>query len=274
MSEGRKDDAGKVRIELFPGDALFAISQVLTFGAKKYSVIVENEWHALLIAPTVESVRVSTPEGAAAVVTKSYSGRPILDLLSGNDKTDEIGKPVTQSGLLSWHDVGKSIQQLVSAMRKQNGARACDPLGSAKSDTPSSAPPGAPSAGLKSTCTLTIATSQGDFAVSFAPGAITGSDFWTTTWKGLNERFGISKPKDQTGDRNWEKGMKWGRVFGALQRHLWAWWQGKGPTTKSFLFGELDSETGMSHLWHAGACVVFLISYEERKVGEDDRPGA
>lgn len=75
-------------------------------------------------------------------------------------------------------------------------------------------------------------------------------------------------------DRNWEKGMKWGRVFGALQRHLWAWWQGKGPTTKSFLFGELDAETGMSHLWHAGCCVVFLIAYEERKVGEDDRPTA
>jgi hypothetical protein len=72
-------------------------------------------------------------------------------------------------------------------------------------------------------------------------------------------------------DRNWEKGMKWGRVFGALQRHLWAWWQGKSPTTTSFLFGELDSETGMSHLWHAGCCVAFLIAYEERKVGEDDR---
>lgn len=72
-------------------------------------------------------------------------------------------------------------------------------------------------------------------------------------------------------DRNWEKGMKWGRVFGALMRHLWAWWGGKGPTTKSFLFGELDDETGRSHLWHAGCCIAFLITYEERGIGEDDR---
>lgn len=74
-------------------------------------------------------------------------------------------------------------------------------------------------------------------------------------------------------DRNWELGMSWGRVFGAAMRHAWAWWGGKGPTTKSFLFGELDSETGFSHLWHLGCCVMFLIAYEERGVGKDDRLG-
>lgn len=72
-------------------------------------------------------------------------------------------------------------------------------------------------------------------------------------------------------DRNWEKGMSWGRVFGAAMRHAWAWWGGKGPTTKSFLFGDLDEETKFSHLWHLGCCVVFLIAYEERGAGVDDR---
>lgn len=71
--------------------------------------------------------------------------------------------------------------------------------------------------------------------------------------------------------RNWEKGMAWGRVFGALMRHLWAWWGGAGPTTKSFVFGELDAETSFSHLWHAGCCLFFLIAYEERGAGIDDR---
>jgi hypothetical protein len=71
--------------------------------------------------------------------------------------------------------------------------------------------------------------------------------------------------------RNWERGMLWGRPFGAMMRHMWAWWGGKGPTTKSFLFGELDAETGFSHLWHAATCVAFLIAYEERGHGEDDR---
>jgi len=72
-------------------------------------------------------------------------------------------------------------------------------------------------------------------------------------------------------DRNWEKGMSWGRIFGAAMRHAWAWWGGKGPTTKSFLFGDTDAETGHSHLWHLLCCVAFLIAYEERGIGEDDR---
>lgn len=63
-------------------------------------------------------------------------------------------------------------------------------------------------------------------------------------------------------DRNWERGMAWGRVYAALQRHLNAWWGGEPK----------DIESGYSHLWHAGSCLVFLISYELRGVGKDDRP--
>lgn len=72
-------------------------------------------------------------------------------------------------------------------------------------------------------------------------------------------------------DRNWEKGMKWSRVFGAAMRHAWCWWGGKGPTPTNFAFGDLDAETSYSHLWHLATCVAFLIAYEERKAGEDDR---
>lgn len=64
------------------------------------------------------------------------------------------------------------------------------------------------------------------------------------------------------GERNWEKGMSWSRIYGALQRHLTAWEAGE----------ECDEETGKSHLWHAGCCVLFLISYEARDIGKDDRP--
>ena len=63
-------------------------------------------------------------------------------------------------------------------------------------------------------------------------------------------------------DRNWEAGMLWSRVFGALMRHLWAWWGGQYK----------DPETGRSHLWHAACGIAFLIAYEERNVGTDDRP--
>lgn len=70
--------------------------------------------------------------------------------------------------------------------------------------------------------------------------------------------FGASK----YGERNWEKGMNWGRPFAALMRHMWAWWRGEAA----------DAETGMSHLWHAACCIAFLMAYEARGAGVDDRP--
>lgn len=62
--------------------------------------------------------------------------------------------------------------------------------------------------------------------------------------------------------RNWEQGMDWSRPFGAMQRHLWAWWGGE----------KNDPDTGRSHLWHAACNCFFLIAYEARGVGQDDRP--
>ena len=64
------------------------------------------------------------------------------------------------------------------------------------------------------------------------------------------------------GDRNWEAGMAWHRPFGALMRHMWRWWQGEA----------LDPDSGRTHLAHAACCVLFLISYEKRGIGKDDRP--
>ena len=63
--------------------------------------------------------------------------------------------------------------------------------------------------------------------------------------------------------RNWEKGMDWDRPFSACIRHLTSWHQGEAK----------DAETGLSHLWHAGCCILFLISYEIRGIGQDSRPG-
>ena len=59
------------------------------------------------------------------------------------------------------------------------------------------------------------------------------------------------------GDRNRELGMAWGRPFGALMRHMWAWWRGE----------DKDPETGKSHLWHAACCIAFLMAYEQRGIG-------
>ena len=70
--------------------------------------------------------------------------------------------------------------------------------------------------------------------------------------------YGVTK----YGERNWELGMKWGRPYAALRRHMAAWWSGE----------DNDPETGMSHLAHAACCLTFLTAFEARGIGTDDRP--
>lgn len=65
--------------------------------------------------------------------------------------------------------------------------------------------------------------------------------------------------------RNWEKGIEYCRVYAALQRHINAWFQGEA----------LDPETGISHLAHAGCCLMFLLHFElhtDQYKDKDDRP--
>ena len=73
-------------------------------------------------------------------------------------------------------------------------------------------------------------------------------------------KFGAAK----YGERNWERGMAWSRVYGSLLRHLWAWWREE----------KLDTESGLPHLHHALCCLLFLVAYDLRGVGVDDRPDA
>ena len=60
---------------------------------------------------------------------------------------------------------------------------------------------------------------------------------------------------------NWRSGFKWSRLFGACLRHIYAHMRGQN----------IDPESGLSHLAHAGCCIMFLITHETNKLGEDDR---
>lgn len=60
---------------------------------------------------------------------------------------------------------------------------------------------------------------------------------------------------------NWKKGMEWTRLVDSALRHLTAWNEGE----------ELDPESGLSHLAHAKCCLSFLIEYQTKGLGEDDR---
>ena len=64
---------------------------------------------------------------------------------------------------------------------------------------------------------------------------------------------------------NWTQGegFRYTRVLNSLFRHLFAWSRGE----------DLDPESGLSHLAHAGCNIVFLIYYNRYKAryNNDDR---
>lgn len=76
----------------------------------------------------------------------------------------------------------------------------------------------------------------------------------------IAEVFGFGAAK--YADRNWEAGYPWSWSYDALQRHLNAFWDGE----------ELDPESGLSHLAHAGFHILALLTYTRTNRAKDDRP--
>ncbi len=72
-------------------------------------------------------------------------------------------------------------------------------------------------------------------------------------------RFGAEK----YGRDNWRGGMEWTRCIDAALRHIHAFANGE----------DSDPETGYSHLAHARCCLAFLLAYQVKELGTDDRVG-
>lgn len=99
-----------------------------------------------------------------------------------------------------------------------------------------------------------------DKAVKYDKGKL---PYHLVPWDAMDEivavlRFGAMK----YGERNWEQGGHWHRDFAACLRHLTKWFMGE----------DVDPESGLSHLAHAGCCILFMLAYVLRKIGIDNRP--
>lgn len=70
----------------------------------------------------------------------------------------------------------------------------------------------------------------------------------------------LTKGAAKYAPRNWEKGMDWSRMIGALRRHLDAWLNGE----------TWDADTGAHHLSQVAWNALVLMSYQLRGVGKDD----
>jgi hypothetical protein len=65
------------------------------------------------------------------------------------------------------------------------------------------------------------------------------------------------------GDYNWCSGTGWSKLLSAAMGHLIAWNSGEST----------DADSGRSHLAHAASNILFLLEYELRGIGCDDRIG-
>jgi hypothetical protein len=83
------------------------------------------------------------------------------------------------------------------------------------------------------------------------------------TWKaGVAKVLGFGAEKYDA--HNWRKGFKYSRLIDAAERHLDAFTSGE----------DLDSESGLCHLYHASCCLMFLSNMYETRKDLDDRYSA
>ena len=256
--EGRKDDAEKVRLDLVPPELVFSVGEILTFGAKKYT---ETELSKFWNCVGATRLSLYTPKVSVVHVTRETSGLVTLSSQSVNEQTGELGNLETLKKSKTWLDVDNLIPKQGRETSLQKEEMLLKNMALITKITSKDWDEVVKFAEQQNTSTLITTTQQGNSEVYFAASTTMAWDSLVTTLKVLKPHLPISSLEPKTGDRNWEKGMKWGRVYGALMRHLWAWWRGE----------KADPETGMSHLWHAGCCIAFLITYEQRGIGEDDR---
>lgn len=75
----------------------------------------------------------------------------------------------------------------------------------------------------------------------------------------IAEVYGLGARK--YADRNWEKGYAWSLSYGAMMRHLNAWWSGE----------DNDPELGTCHLANAGFHILALLEFMRTHPEKDDR---
>lgn len=63
------------------------------------------------------------------------------------------------------------------------------------------------------------------------------------------------------GAHSWEQGTKWSEIYAAALRHLFDYWKGQ----------DRDKESGSLTIAHAACNCLFLLAYELRGIGVDDR---
>lgn len=266
-----KHDDDKLPLHLLPFDALEAVTEILAFGAKKYTrklTCSENETLEWLqkhlnaeFSPLVIRLKRLTATDSAEAAMKENSAKQTRNSQKDNEKIRDSGPQKTPSELSNTPNQGEPVRSRENVIPKMEKEHVWQ-------ETTEVSP-------VSISITVTKLDGYEEFCVV---DAITVSECFARVLTCLKERYTTSKTLSEisfietpnaieiviAGARNWEKGMAWHRLFRATMSHLWSWFLKRNDGK--------DPETGKSHLWHAGCCILFLIAYELRNVGEDTRP--
>lgn len=292
VGQGRKDDGGKLRFDLIPPDALAELVRVYTVGAAKYGRSVQlnigdmTEWVAQYVRALLprHAVRVElfTRKDFAEDAMKSNLGNQTLNTQKDKKKTEGNGQRKTQIKSENFQRQGKQTQDVASETRGQSDLGTCENsvlilsrwtfFGRFKAGNAPFAnvifPRSIPSI-------LTMTTELDGLGDCFAVAVTEDWGCLEIALKELHERLNISKPIPrfkfckgrleifESGDRNWEQGISYCRIFAALMRHCWAYFRGE----------ENDPDDGLHHMAHAAWNCMTLLAYSMRGMESfDDRP--
>ncbi len=289
-----KHDTNKNRIDLIPPELIFALGDILTDGAAKYTRPIDNNTSYVLQYAGKELVKCLNAKNVTlktllvngvdfvGTATNESLEQEILSMQNVNAQTRENGvvkiESVFESTIQDEKKTLHSESEMLtprSEMPSKKSVLQKKPVNYYCNDKRVDAEFVRDFLSLALRHTWIIVTQTATHEDIFVVDATTDLECWETLLALSKKHYNISEtplPKvwskdgetlssSITGEHNWAKGMKYSRVFGACMRHLWQWWW----------TGEPDKESGKSHLWHAAACIAFLIAYEVRKVGEDDR---
>lgn len=242
-----KHDDGKPRADLLPPDALLEVSKVLDYGAKKYT-----QYGECTCGAGTATKRASMPRAGAGVATRSGSETSTPPMPNGN-----------ASALPTGFNESRNTRPPSTERQASEGVR--QPTDFRLTDTERSSLEAANSAESEPGFASTTTTPPEQFVGVSASPATSASGGWKSA-AGSSEHSPTCGARRvlRSGERNWEKGLAWGRLSGALLRHLWAWMRGE----------ERDPESGLPHLAHMACCALMLLASTLRKVGIDDRSGA
>ena len=282
-----KNDDDKLRMDLVPVHPFLELVFVYTMGAKKYTEY--GECKCVYIAKEMYEYM---PKIVVDVVMKEILGSKTLNFMKDKKLIVENGDRITY--LMSELKREKEVENLENNQIIVEKELHENIVSLSKNIMLSSKVLVAFVEILKESVTSIIATQQVKLEDLYVYPATLVSALLKSGGKSGLEKHCIGCPGLEiirSGDRNWEKGFKWSRVWAPMMRHGWNYWRGEkfdreclNTDCRKYLPIEATFDREMAcpycgtggkrqhHLASVAWNAFALMEYEDTHVELDDRP--